>query len=247
MSIAMSVLFGNKLFYHSFAKGEQITIGETDRADVVIPDLGLFLSVSWSEPNCCIITENDGVTTTVSAAFNEPVVVSSARKIALFFSEKIDEPEVFHLDSDGEYYFGRSGKELSDGKRNDVVIDLPFVSGFHFSVKKSNGSIVVYDLGSTNGVYLNGKKILEANMFEGDIAYIMTIRIQLHDDSLLFFNVGSHFYCKKMKLIIPRRCCLSALHEFKSGSLAEKSKFLPLPPKQASPRSTGLPPCCLPA
>lgn len=197
MSIAMSLLFGNKLFYHSFAKGEQITIGETDRANVVIPDLGLFLSVSWSEPNCCIITENDGVTTTVSAAFNEPVVISSARKIALFFSEKIDEPEVFHLDSDGEYYFGRSGKELSDGKRNDVVIDLPFVSGFHFSVKKSNGSIVVYDLGSTNGVYLNGKKILEANMFEGDIAYIMTIRIQLHDDSLLFFNVGSHFYCKK--------------------------------------------------
>lgn len=41
----------------------------------------------------------------------------------------------------------------------DVIIDDPYASEFHFRLVLSDGSLTVSDLGSTNGTYVNGKRI----------------------------------------------------------------------------------------
>ncbi|MFH1620045.1 MAG: FHA domain-containing protein, partial [bacterium] len=47
---------------------------------------------------------------------------------------------------------------------NDIAIDHPAVSGHHCKIYLSGGTFFVEDLGSTNGTFVNGKKILKAGL-----------------------------------------------------------------------------------
>ncbi|MBA2337428.1 MAG: FHA domain-containing protein [Acidimicrobiia bacterium] len=47
---------------------------------------------------------------------------------------------------------GRSGD-------SDVVIDDPYASEFHFRIAVQSDTAVLSDLGSTNGTYLNGRRV----------------------------------------------------------------------------------------
>lgn len=44
-------------------------------------------------------------------------------------------------------------------KSNSVVLDAPGVSGFHAEIQTENGKSFLVDLGSSNGTFINGKKI----------------------------------------------------------------------------------------
>jgi pSer/pThr/pTyr-binding forkhead associated (FHA) protein len=48
------------------------------------------------------------------------------------------------------------------------VIDDPNVSRRHAEVRRAGEGWVVADLGSTNGVKLNGRRVEEASLSEGD-------------------------------------------------------------------------------
>lgn len=41
----------------------------------------------------------------------------------------------------------------------DIPIDDPYASEFHVRVAVRDGTVVVHDLGSTNGTYVNGRRI----------------------------------------------------------------------------------------
>ena len=41
----------------------------------------------------------------------------------------------------------------------DISIDDPYASEFHARVGLSDGKVVVHDLGSTNGTYVNGRRV----------------------------------------------------------------------------------------
>jgi diguanylate cyclase (GGDEF)-like protein len=52
--------------------------------------------------------------------------------------------------------------------QNTVVLKDDGVSRFHAEVRiKSADSIIIHDLGSTNGTFLSGKRITEGNLYEG--------------------------------------------------------------------------------
>jgi hypothetical protein len=51
---------------------------------------------------------------------------------------------------------------------NNLVIHDPDVSGRHAAIVVSNGVFVIEDLGSTNGTYLNGRKISRERLYIGD-------------------------------------------------------------------------------
>ena len=61
------------------------------------------------------------------------------------------EPERIRLRPQG-HVFGRS-------EDADVYIDDPYASEFHARVGTQNEGVVVHDLGSTNGTYVNGRRI----------------------------------------------------------------------------------------
>jgi predicted component of type VI protein secretion system len=51
---------------------------------------------------------------------------------------------------------------------NDIVLDNPAVSGHHCKFYESGGTWFVEDLNSTNGTFVNGKKVLKAGLKPGD-------------------------------------------------------------------------------
>lgn len=67
---------------------------------------------------------------------------------------------------------------------NDLVLDNPTVSGHHCKIYKAGESYFIEDLNSTNGTFVNGKKILKAGLKQNDIITIVKY-------SLIFSEISS--------------------------------------------------------
>lgn len=50
------------------------------------------------------------------------------------------------------------------GSDNDIVIDEPIVSSYHLEIQNERGAYKICDLKSTNGTFVNGSRIGEANL-----------------------------------------------------------------------------------
>lgn len=62
-----------------------------------------------------------------------------------------------------------AGCTVGRSSDSDVVVDDPYASEFHFRIAVSDGSTVLSDLGSTNGTYLNGRRVtVPTNLGKGD-------------------------------------------------------------------------------
>jgi hypothetical protein len=73
---------------------------------------------------------------------------------------------------------GGSGAVLGRSRDADVIIDDPNVSRRHAEVRPSGGSWIVRDLGSTNGVKVNGRRIQgPQSLRPGDTIELGTARV----------------------------------------------------------------------
>lgn len=72
------------------------------------------------------------------------------------------------------------GRELD----NDVVLDDQRVSRYHLRVSLESGEIVIEDLESTNGTYLNGRRVRRASLHDGDALIIggVSVRVRWERD-----------------------------------------------------------------
>jgi pSer/pThr/pTyr-binding forkhead associated (FHA) protein len=53
--------------------------------------------------------------------------------------------------------------------QSDVILEDPYASEFHFRLVAQDGALMVSDLGSTNGTYVNGRRITTpTNLRRGD-------------------------------------------------------------------------------
>ena len=53
--------------------------------------------------------------------------------------------------------------------QSDVILEDPYASEFHFRMVVQDGTLAVSDLGSTNGTYVNGRRITTpTNLRRGD-------------------------------------------------------------------------------
>ncbi len=70
------------------------------------------------------------------------------------------------------------GQHCTIGRKggNDIVIENLAVSGFHAQIDSVSTTFVVRDLGSTNGTFVNNKKILMHNLNNEDV-----IRVGKHE------------------------------------------------------------------
>lgn len=93
------------------------------------------------------------------------------------------------LPLDGVVRFGRR-------ESNDVCIRNPYVSGQHFQIHCREGVFRVEDSGSTYGLYVNGRRVVRANVHSGDVISILHINIILENNELLFENVGTGLHIR---------------------------------------------------
>ena len=75
-------------------------------------------------------------------------------------------------------------EELTVGRKpdNDIVIDNPAVSGHHCKIVQVGDSFFVEDLDSTNGVFLNAKKIAKSGIQNNDVIGIAKHALKFIDD-----------------------------------------------------------------
>ena len=55
---------------------------------------------------------------------------------------------------------------------NSIVLADPAVSKKHVAIRRQNGEYEVADLGSTNGIYVNGHKVPKKSLMPGDIVRV---------------------------------------------------------------------------
>jgi len=75
-------------------------------------------------------------------------------------------------------------EEITVGRKpdNDVVIDNPAVSGHHCKIILVGDTYFVEDLNSTNGVFLNAKKIMKSGLTHNDVIGIAKHALKFIDD-----------------------------------------------------------------
>jgi hypothetical protein len=56
-----------------------------------------------------------------------------------------------------------------DGRRAQLVVDESSVSGEHAKIRFESGVFVIYDLASTNGTYVNGRRVEKARLMDNDV------------------------------------------------------------------------------
>src|SRR5437016_5308145 len=74
--------------------------------------------------------------------------------------------------------------ELTVGRKedNDIVIDNPAVSSHHAKITLAGDTFFVEDLNSTNGVFVNEKKIMKAGLKNNDVVGIVKHALVFVDD-----------------------------------------------------------------
>lgn len=65
---------------------------------------------------------------------------------------------------------------------NDIVIDNLAVSGEHAAIVMSGADVVLEDLGSTNGTYVNGKSVKKQALHNGDTVEVGKYKIKFVGD-----------------------------------------------------------------
>ncbi|MBI4800902.1 MAG: FHA domain-containing protein [Elusimicrobia bacterium] len=73
---------------------------------------------------------------------------------------------------------------LSVGRKpdNDIVLDNQAVSGHHCKIYQAGDTYFVEDLNSTNGTFVNDKKVLKAGLHNGDAVNIVKYSLIFLDD-----------------------------------------------------------------
>ena len=75
-------------------------------------------------------------------------------------------------------------KTMGRAPRADFVVDAALVSRVHcrFTLNTTN-ELEIEDLGSTNGTFLNGKKVMKATLNDGDKLTIGRVKFVVNSDS----------------------------------------------------------------
>lgn len=88
-------------------------------------------------------------------------------RLTVYFPE--DSPTT-HEFVDNKLTIGRLGD-------NDIAVDQGSVSSHHAQILDQNGTVVLTDLGSTNGTFVNGEQVTgERQLQDGDEVYFGTMR-----------------------------------------------------------------------
>lgn len=88
---------------------------------------------------------------------------------------------------------GMSQITIGRNSDNDIVFKNMRTSGKHCMIYKQGSIFRIKDLNSKNGTYVNGSKVTEKALNDGDVINISIYQIVLKNNVLCFYNTGNDF------------------------------------------------------
>ena len=217
MNYIISVVYNDCLFHLSLPDGKRVEISSSPQADMVLHDFGHIVSILAEHGTVSVSdTAESGETEIFSIKLDSPHVLDETRRIALCVSEEVSCESFAWLGESFSISLGR-GTRGRNGKTNDIVLPEPaFISRTQFEIVRENGKTTLTDSGSTNGTFVNGKMVREAELQSGDEISILTVKILYERDYLRFENIGT-------EPELSERLCLSQQPEGIGTELFKRS------------------------
>ncbi|MGH8892039.1 MAG: FhaA domain-containing protein [Actinomycetes bacterium] len=78
------------------------------------------------------------------------------------------------------YALARSTTRIGRGTESDLRIDDPGISRHHAELRRSGGDVTVVDLGSTNGVVVDGERVEQARLRDGSTVVLGNTTLVFH-------------------------------------------------------------------
>ena len=97
--------------------------------------------------------------------------------------KQADSNTAIGLENIEEIYIGRSSQ-------NNVILHNKRTSSNHCKIYRTSELLKIRDLRSSNGTYVNGRKINEKTLVNGDVINISVYEIVVTNNTLTFYNVG---------------------------------------------------------
>lgn len=101
---------------------------------------------------------------------------------------------------------------------NDIVIDNLAVSGEHAAIVMTGSEVVLEDLGSTNGTYVNGKAVKKQTLQNGDTVEVGKYKIKFVGDGVAD-NFDRTMIVKARPLTSPAQAAPSAFQTATGDSI----------------------------
>lgn len=192
MTASVVLLHNDDIYHNILSDGQKLSFGTHKKDDVQVPGFGHGQISLWCRPGGILMDAGKVYKVKLDPApMDRVILLDRDTKTALFISSLAARSnQTLRLPYDGILTFGRR-------RENDVCIDLPFVSGRHFTLKCEAGHVRVEDTNSTNGIFLNGKRVSVAGMKSGDVLSILSVQIRLLNGELSFSNVGDRLAIRR--------------------------------------------------
>jgi pSer/pThr/pTyr-binding forkhead associated (FHA) protein len=81
-----------------------------------------------------------------------------------------------------EFKLGPGPNYAGRGQSNHIKIDDPSVSTRHAQIVVENGQVIITDLGSMNGTYINGAQVREAILLSGQTFSLGAVELRFEED-----------------------------------------------------------------
>ncbi len=192
MKAAVVLIHNNRLYRKIFDVGEEISFGSFKKDDVVVPDFIKRQIVLEYKKTGISLNAKEAYQIYLKAVPMESVVLLNQQDHTCMFFTNLTATSTKSLKLPYQGIF-KVGRRMT----NDVVINMPFVSGHHLTIKVEDGNVRIEDNHSTNGIYFNGRRVDIARMTAGDTISIMSINITLVNNELFFEGVGDNLLIRK--------------------------------------------------
>lgn len=189
----IAFLFEDNIYHANIEEGQKLTIGSGKKNTIQVSALQADqVTIKWKEKGVFLSSKAPYTVPNQEIRKNAITIIDQEHWMGLYFSTYVGKAtQQVKLPYNCTIKIGRS-------ENNNIVIRSPYVSGKHLLIRSEAGIIRVEDLDSTNGTYLNGKRIHQAKMRSGDVLSILSIKITLVNAVLIFENVGDRLEVKEM-------------------------------------------------
>jgi pSer/pThr/pTyr-binding forkhead associated (FHA) protein len=98
-------------------------------------------------------------------------------------SERIPANAYFFMEGGRTYPLDQAVVNIGRMLDNHLVIDDPRVSRHHAQLRAVDGHFVLFDLNSTGGIFVNGRRVTETIVYPNDSISLAGVTLTFHQDA----------------------------------------------------------------